>query len=112
MIDEFTISHTSFFSLNLHFHFVSFLKLNIYLSIYFDERQKEISHLYIYHANIYYGQKLENQDNQGDYDANIYYGQKLENQDNQGDSHYGYKEDCYQETIKEIAKTYPTAILI
>ena len=38
---------------------VSFLKLTIYLSIYFDERQKEISHLYIYHANIYYGQKLE-----------------------------------------------------
>ena len=31
---------------------VSFLKLNIYLSICFDERQKEISHLYIYHVNI------------------------------------------------------------
>jgi len=33
-------------------HCVSFLKLIIYLSIYFDERQKEISHLYIYHLNI------------------------------------------------------------
>jgi len=31
---------------------VSFLKLNIYLSIYFDERQKENSYLYIYHVNI------------------------------------------------------------
>ena len=30
---------------------VSFLKLIIYLSIYFDERQKEISHLYIYLVN-------------------------------------------------------------
>ena len=29
---------------------VSFLKFIIYLSIYFDERQKEISQLYIYHA--------------------------------------------------------------
>ena len=31
---------------------VSFLKLIIYLSIYFDERQKGISHLYICHVNI------------------------------------------------------------
>ena len=31
---------------------VSFLKFIIYLSIYFDERQKEISQLYIYHAII------------------------------------------------------------
>jgi len=29
---------------------VSFLKLIIYLSIYFDERQKGISQLYIYHV--------------------------------------------------------------
>ena len=32
--------------------FVGFLKLIIYLSICFDERQKEISLLYIYHINI------------------------------------------------------------
>jgi len=31
---------------------VSFLKLNIYLSICFDERQKGITHLYIYHVKI------------------------------------------------------------